>query len=47
MCKTDSQWVPAVYHRELSSVLCDEPEAWDGKWVGGREVQEGYIFTYS
>ena len=36
MCKTDSQWVPAVYHRELSSVLCDDLEGWDGKWVGGR-----------
>ena len=27
----------AVYHRELSSVPCDDLEGWEG----GREVQEG------
>ena len=35
----DSSWGAAVEHRELSSVLCDGLEGWDGG--GGREVQEG------
>ena len=30
-----------MQHREFSSVLCDDPEGWDG--VGGREAQEGVI----
>ena len=29
---------PAVLHRELSSVLCDDLDGWDGR--GGREVRE-------
>ena len=37
MPKIDSQWGAAVRHRELSSVLCDALEGWDG---GGREGQE-------
>ena len=34
--------------RELSSVLYDVLEGWNGGW-GGREVQEGqgYMYTYS
>ena len=39
MCKIDSQWEPAVYHRELSSMLCDDLRGWDGG--DGRKVQEG------
>lgn len=39
MCKTDSQWDPAVQHRELSSVLCNDCEEEDGR--GAREAQEG------
>ena len=32
----------AVLHRELSLVLCDDLEGWDGwGWGTGREVQEG------
>ena len=30
MCKIDSQWEAAIKHRELSSVLCDDLEGWDG-----------------
>ena len=30
MCETDSQWEAAVQHRELSPVLCDNLEGWDG-----------------
>ena len=33
MCKTDSYW-----DRKLSSVLCDDPEEWDGGW---KEAQKG------
>ena len=39
MCKTDSSWEAAAFHRELL-VLCDDLEGWDRGWVG-REVQEG------
>ena len=38
ICKIDSQWEPAVQHRELSSVLCDGLVGWDGEW---REVPVG------
>lgn len=37
MRKTDSWWEPAVKRRELSSLLCDDLDGWDG--VG--EAQEG------
>ena len=40
MSKTDSWWEPAVYHRELSLVLCGDLEEWDGGG-GKREAQEG------
>ena len=33
----DSSWGAAVEHRELSSVICDDLQAWNG---GGREAQE-------
>ena len=36
MYKIDSQWGAPIYHRELSSALCDDLEGWDGG-----EVQEG------
>ena len=32
--------VASVYHRELSSALCDKLEGWDGE-VGGRAKKEG------
>ena len=36
-------WEAAVLHRELSSVLCDDLEGWDGEegGSGGR----GYMYT--
>ena len=34
-CKIDSWWEAAAWHREISSVLCDHLEGWDGE--GGRE----------
>ena len=40
MCKIDSYWEAAVQHGELSLVLCDDLEGWDGAG-GGREVQRG------
>ena len=42
-CKTGSQWEPAVKHRELSSVLCDDLEGQDEG--GGRSTWEG-IYVY-
>ena len=34
LCKIDSQWKFAMWHRELSPVLCDNLEGWE---MGGRE----------
>ena len=34
-CRVDSQWGAAARRREISSVLCDHLEGWDGE--GGRE----------
>ena len=31
ICKIDSQWEFGVWHRELSRVLCDNLEQWDGE----------------
>ena len=45
MCKTDSQREPAVQHRELSLVLCDDLDGWDGGG-GEREVQREGIYVY-
>ena len=39
ICKTFSQWEPAIKHRKLSSVLCDDLVGLVGG-VGGREGQE-------
>ena len=39
MCEIDSQWEAAVWHRELSSGLCDDRGM--GWGAGGRESQEG------
>ena len=36
----DTQWKFAVWRRELSQVLCDNLEGWDGLG-SGREAQEG------
>ena len=45
-CEIASQWEEAAWHRELSSVLCDDLEGWDG--ACGRSLQrEGYMYTYS
>ena len=34
-CEMDGWWEAAAWHREISSVLCDHLEGWDGE--GGRE----------
>ena len=36
--RTDSWWEAVMQRRELSSVLCDDPEGWARE--GGREAQE-------
>ena len=33
--EVDGWWEAAAWHREISSVLCDHLEGWDGE--GGRE----------
>ena len=45
MCETDSLWEAAIEHRELSSVLHDDREGWDGSRVGGRLKRER-IYVY-
>ena len=35
-CKTDSKREAAAYHREISSVLCDHLEGWEGEARGRR-----------
>ena len=39
MCKINSWWEAVVWHSELSLVLCNDLEGWDGE--GGRQAQEG------
>ena len=41
MCEIDSQWEPAVQHRELSSGLCDDLE---GK--GAERLKREGIYVY-
>ena len=38
-CKIDSECEADIWHREISSVLCDHLEGWDREC--GRETQEG------
>ena len=46
MLKTDSEWEPAIYCRELSSMLCDDLDGWDGG--GDRKFQRKNIMcSYS
>ena len=48
MWTIDNQWDAAVSCRELSLVLCDDLEGWDGAGVGGlgeRSKREG-IYAY-
>ena len=44
MCKIDSWWESAVKHKELSSVLCDELDGWDGRWQGFPKGRR-YMYT--
>ena len=40
ICKIDSQWEFAVWHRKLKQGLCINLEGWRGE-ADGREVQKG------
>ena len=40
--KIAGEWEPVIKHRELSSVLCDDLDGWEG---GPRE--RGYTYTQS
>lgn len=44
MCKLDSQWEPAIKHRKLSPILCDDLDGWD-EAIGRRFRKEG-IYVY-
>ena len=39
--KIDSWWEAAVQLRELSLLLFDDQDVWDGGCGGGRETKEG------
>jgi len=39
--KAESGPEAAAQHRQLSSVLCGDPEGWNGVGWGGRKVQHG------
>ena len=39
-----NKWEAAVEHRELSSVTCDDLQAWNR---GGSSRERGYMYTYS
>ena len=43
-CDVDSWWGAAVEGRELSSVLSDDLEGWDGGWKGDSGGR-GYMYT--
>ena len=45
ICKIDSKWEFAVWHRELNLVLCDNLEGWDGRWKGS-SGGKGHMYTY-
>ena len=45
MCETDSSCEAAVEHTELSSMLREDREGWDGSGVGGRLKRER-IYVY-
>ena len=45
ICKIDSQREFAVWLRKLKQGLCINLEGWDVEG-DGREVQEGYMYTY-
>ena len=40
ICKIDSQWEFAIWHRKLKQGLCINLEGWDGEGEG-RELQKG------
>ena len=44
MCETESYWEAAVQHRELSSVLSDDPEGWDEGVCGGLRREGIYVY---
>ena len=39
MCEAESSWEVAIWHKNHSLVLSDDPEGWDGG-IGGRFRRE-------
>ena len=47
MRRGNLHWEPAIKHRKLSSVLCDDLHGWDGGGMAGRSKRERvYVYTY-
>ena len=44
MCKIVSYWEPAIKHRKLNSVFCEDLEKWGSG--GGSKAQEDGIYIY-
>ena len=44
MCKIVSYWEPAIKHRKLNSVFCEDLERWGSG--GGSKAQEDGIYIY-
>ena len=45
MCKIDSWWEAPLWHRELSSLLCDDLDGWDGcGWEGGAGKKQSKFY---
>ena len=47
MCETDRGWEASVYHRPLSSTICDDPEEWDKGEGNGGARERGCMCTQS
>ena len=46
MCRIDSQWEPAITHRDLSFMLCDDLAGWDEVEGEGDLRGRGCIYAY-
>ena len=46
ICKIDSQWESAVWHKELNLVLCDYMVGWGGMSEGGSRERETYVYLW-
>ena len=49
LCEIDCQWEPALKHRKLNLVLCDDLDGWDvgEKGRGRLEREQIHMYTYN